>query len=84
MRLGAFRNDPLKALLGVDLADILSPMMVGPKFQRPVLGGAIDVYPLAIPDGEGLSIRSSFSASSVSTTCTRPWCSWCPSRRWTW
>ena len=30
--------------------------MIAPKFQRPVLGGVVDVYPLAIPDGEGLSI----------------------------
>jgi hypothetical protein len=56
VRLGPFAFDGLKALLGVDLADVLSSLMIGPKFQRPVLGGFIDVYPLAIPDREGLSI----------------------------
>lgn len=60
VRLGAFSFDPLKALLGVDLAEILSPMMVAPKSQRPILGGVIDVFPLAIPDGEGLSIPVKF------------------------
>ena len=40
----------------MDLADVLSSLMIGPKVQRPVLGGFVDVYPLAIPDGEGLII----------------------------
>ncbi len=56
VRIGPFSFDGLKALLGVDLAEVLSPMMIGPKVQRPVPGGVIDVFPLAIPDGEGLSI----------------------------
>ncbi|MDP2309927.1 MAG: hypothetical protein Q8P18_28170 [Pseudomonadota bacterium] len=56
VRIGPFSFDGLKALLGVDLAEVLSPLMVAPKFQRSVPGGFIDVFPLAIPDGEGLSI----------------------------
>jgi hypothetical protein len=56
VRLGPFAFDGLKALLGVDLAEVLSSLMIGPKSQRPVLGGFVDVYPLAIPDGEGLTI----------------------------
>ena len=56
VRVGPFAFDGLKALLGVDLADLLSSLMIGPKVQRPVLGGVVDVYPLAIPDGEGLTI----------------------------
>lgn len=56
VRLGPFSFDGLKVLLGVDLAEVLSPLMIAPKFQRPVLGGVVDVYPLAIPDGEGLTI----------------------------
>ena len=56
VRLGPFAFDGLKALVGVDLAEVLSSLMIAPKFQRPVLGGGVDVYPLAIPDGEGLSI----------------------------
>lgn len=56
VRIGPFTFDGLKALLGVDLADVLGSMMIGPKLQRAVVGGVIDVYPLAIPPGEGLSI----------------------------
>ncbi|MFN7131949.1 MAG: hypothetical protein ACK4N5_07695 [Myxococcales bacterium] len=60
VRLGPFSFDGLKALLGVDLAEVLSPLMIGPKFQRPVVGGVVDVFPLAIPDGEGLTIPVKF------------------------
>ena len=56
VRLGPFAFDGLKALIGMDLADVLASLMIGPRTQRPVLGGVVDVYPLAIPDGEGLSI----------------------------
>ena len=56
VRLGPFAFDGLKALLGVDLADVLAPMMIGAKTQRPVLGGVVDVYPIAIPDGEGITV----------------------------
>jgi hypothetical protein len=56
IRIGPFSFDGLKALLGFELAELLGPMMVGPKFQRPILGGVIDLYPLAIPNGEGLTI----------------------------
>ena len=31
VRLGPFAFDGLKALLGVDLADVLSSLMIGPK-----------------------------------------------------
>ena len=34
----------------------LSSLMIEPKFQRPILGGFVDVYPVAIPDGERLTI----------------------------
>ena len=56
VRLGPFAFDGLKALIGMDLADVLASLMIGPRTQRPVLGGVVDVYPLAIPDGEGLTI----------------------------
>lgn len=56
VRLGPIAFDGLKALLGVDLGDVLSSLMIGPKFQRANGGGVVDVYPLAISDGEGLSI----------------------------
>lgn len=56
VRLGPFSFDGLKALVGMDLADALSPLMIGPKYQRPGAAGVVDVYPLAIPEGEGLSL----------------------------
>lgn len=60
VRIGPFSFDGLRALLGVDLAEVLSPLMVAPKFQRPIVGGVVDVFPLAIPDGEGLSFPVKF------------------------
>ena len=56
VRLGSFAFDGLKALIGMDLGEMLSSLMIGPKLQRPILGGVVNVYPLAIPDGEGLSV----------------------------
>jgi hypothetical protein len=57
VRLGPLSFDGLQVFLGVPLADVLSPLMRAPRHQRPGEGGAVlDVYPLAIPDGEGLSI----------------------------
>ncbi len=56
VRLGPFEFDGLKALIGMDLADALAPMMIGPRVQRTGPNGVVDVYPLAIPDGEGLSV----------------------------
>ncbi len=53
VRVGPFAFDGLKALLGMDLGDLLASLMTGPKTQRPVLGGVVDVYPLAIPTGRG-------------------------------
>lgn len=60
VRLGPFQFDGLKALIGMDLADALAPMMIGPRLQRTGPNGVVDVYPLAIPDGEGLSIPVKF------------------------
>ncbi len=60
VRLGPFLFDGLKALIGMDLADALAPMMIGPRVQRTGPNGVVDVYPLAIPDGEGLSIPVKF------------------------
>jgi hypothetical protein len=57
VRLGPLSFDGLQAFLGLPLADVLSPLMRAPRHQRPGEAGAmLDVYPLAIPDGEGLSI----------------------------
>ncbi len=57
VRLGPIAFDGLKALLGVDLGDVLSPLMIGERHQRAGPNGTpVDVFPLAIPEGEGLSI----------------------------
>ena len=54
---GPFSFDPLEQMIGAKLADLLEPLMVGPVTRRPSEGGvAIEVYPLALPDGEGASI----------------------------
>ena len=56
IRLGPVSIDAVRAALGVDLADILSSLMRGPKSQRTSGAGVVDVYPVAIPQGEGISI----------------------------
>ncbi len=60
VRVGPFAFDGLKALLGVDLVDLLAPLMIAPRFQRTGGAGVVDVYPLAIPDGEGLTVPVKF------------------------
>lgn len=55
---GLFTIDPVAQFLGMPLTEVLSSLMVGPLYQRPSPGGvAVDVYPLALPLGEGTSIR---------------------------
>jgi hypothetical protein len=54
---GPFSIDPLEQMIGAKLADLLEPLMVGPITRRPsITGPAVEVYPLALPDGEGASI----------------------------
>lgn len=54
---GLFSFDPLEQWLGRPLEHILQPAMVGPVHQRSSpQGPAVNVYPLAIPSGEGISI----------------------------
>src|SRR5262245_46512023 len=57
IRLGPLAIDGLEALLGVSLSNIFDPLMPAPRFSRHNAQGAeVDVYPLAIPEGEGLSV----------------------------
>lgn len=57
VRFGPLAIDGLKTLLGVDLDEVLSPLLIGPRHQRAAPGGGlVDVFPLALPEGEGLSI----------------------------
>jgi len=54
---GPFAIDPLAEVIGAPVTDILESLMTGPVSQRPSQAGpAVDVYPLALPDGEGLTI----------------------------
>lgn len=52
MSFGPFSIDPIRLLTGASLADILGPLMRGPVTRR----GSQDVYPLALPEGEGLTV----------------------------
>lgn len=57
IRVGPLAFDGLQAFLGAKLDDVLGPLMRAARFQRALPnGGVVDVFPLAIPDGEGLSI----------------------------
>jgi len=52
---GPFSLDPLEQLLGAPLPELLAPVLVGPVTRRPSRAGpALDVYPLALPDGASL------------------------------
>ena len=54
---GVFSLDPVEQLLGAPLADLLEPLRVGPVERRPSSSGtAVEVHPLALPEGEGLAI----------------------------
>lgn len=54
---GPFSIDPLRLLLGVSVGDIVEPLLRAAPRQRPApAGGALDVFPLGIPRGEGLTI----------------------------
>ena len=54
---GPFTVDPVEQFIGAKVSDILESLMVGPVFRRPsATGPAIEVYPLALPEGEGASV----------------------------
>ena len=54
---GPFSVDLVERAIGAPVAELLSSMMTGPVQRRPsATGPAIDVYPLALPEGEGLSV----------------------------
>ena len=57
IRLGPIAIDGVEALLGFSLVQVLDPLMLAPRYTRQnAAGGEVEVYPLAIPDGEGLSV----------------------------
>lgn len=57
IRLGPVAIDGFQAMLGMPLTEMLGPLMREARFSRQnEVGGEIDVYPLAIPEGEGLTV----------------------------
>jgi hypothetical protein len=54
---GPFSFDPLEQLIGARVTDLLRPLLAGPVVRRAsASGAAVEVYPLALPDGEGATI----------------------------
>ncbi len=54
---GIFSLDPVEQLIGAPVSHFLEPLLRAPRFRRPSQAGpAVDVYPLRIPEGEGLSV----------------------------
>ena len=54
---GPLSFNPFEQAIGAPVADILESLMTGPVTQRPSQAGpSVDVYSLALPDGEGLTL----------------------------
>jgi hypothetical protein len=54
---GPFQFDAVEHAIGAPVVELLASLMTGPVQRRPSAAGpAIDVYPLALPEGEGLSV----------------------------
>ena len=77
---GPFSVDPVEQLIGAKLADLLESLMTGPVYQRPSAAGpAVEVYPLALPDGEGATVplgqfgEIGFAAERGMLVLTVPW-----------
>jgi hypothetical protein len=55
--IGPLVIDPVEQFIGMKVSDIFSSLMTGPVFRRPSASGpAVEVYPLALPEGEGASV----------------------------
>ena len=54
---GILSFDPVEQAIGAPVAHVLEPLMRAPALRRPSAAGpAVNVYPLRLPDGEGLSV----------------------------
>jgi hypothetical protein len=54
---GPFQFDPVTSLLGCTFESIVESLMVAPAYRRTVAsGGQVEVFPLALPDGEGAAL----------------------------
>jgi hypothetical protein len=55
--IGPLSIAPVEQFIGMKVSDILSSLMTGPVYRRPSAAGpAVEVYPLALPEGEGASV----------------------------
>ena len=54
---GPFSVDAVEQVIGAKLSDLLESLMTGPVYRRPsATGPAVEVYPLALPEGEGATV----------------------------
>ncbi len=54
---GPLSFDPVEQFLGAPVSHFLEPLLRAPRFRRPSQAGpAVEVYPLRLPEGEGLSV----------------------------
>lgn len=54
---GVLAFDPVAQFLGVSVRDVLDSLLEGEPYQRPsAAGAAVEVFPLALPPGEGAFI----------------------------
>ena len=54
---GPFSFDPIEQVIGCPVAELLESLMTGPSYRRPSAAGpAVEVYPLALPPGEGATV----------------------------
>ena len=77
---GPFSVDPVEQMIGAKLSDLLESLMTGPVYRRPSAAGpAVEVYPLALPDGEGATVplgqfgEIGFAAERGLLVLTVPW-----------
>ena len=54
---GIFAIDPVEQMIGMPIAEALSLLLHVPVHKRPsAAGAAVDVYPLALPEGGGAAV----------------------------
>ena len=53
---GPFSFDPLKLLLGFSIRELVTPLLRATPTSREVNGQRHDVFPLGLPEGEGLAV----------------------------
>ena len=63
---GPFSFDPLEHLIGAPIGSLLEPLRVGEIQRVPsATGTAVEVHPLALPEGEGTARRHRISMRAM-------------------